>query len=128
MDAKPGHGLPTIGGEMGARVRAFDWSATPLGPMADWPASLRIAASMVLASAVPSVLLWGETLTVAAHNDAYLQQLGGKPDALGRPFVKIWAEAREVIAPQLARAQLGETVSVEGARFTLLRNVAPEEA
>jgi PAS domain S-box-containing protein len=113
---------------MGARVHAFDWSATPLGPMADWPAALRTATSIVLASAIPSVLLWGKALTVAAYNDAYLLQLGGKPEALGRSLLEVWAEAREVIAPQLARAQLGETVSVKDARFTLLRNVVQEEA
>ena len=29
------------GGEMGARMRAIDWSRTPLGPVASWPQSLR---------------------------------------------------------------------------------------
>ena len=29
------------GGEMGRRIRAFDWSATPLGPIAGWPPGLR---------------------------------------------------------------------------------------
>ena len=25
------------GGEMGKRTRSFDWSRTPLGPVAGWP-------------------------------------------------------------------------------------------
>jgi hypothetical protein len=25
------------GGEMGARMRAFDWSASPIGPVEQWP-------------------------------------------------------------------------------------------
>ena len=29
------------GGEMGARMRALDWSATPLGDPSGWPQSLR---------------------------------------------------------------------------------------
>ena len=31
------------GGEMGALMRAFDWSRTPLGPVETWPQSLRSA-------------------------------------------------------------------------------------
>ena len=31
------------GGEMGDLIRAFDWSATTLGPRASWPQSLRLA-------------------------------------------------------------------------------------
>jgi hypothetical protein len=29
------------GGEMEARIRAFEWSNTPLGPIQQWPQSLR---------------------------------------------------------------------------------------
>jgi PAS domain-containing protein len=123
-----GQSPPAIGGEMGVRVRAFDWSATPLGPRAGWPASLHTAASLILASPIPSLLLWGKALTIAAYNDAYLPHLVSKPEALGRTHAEVWAEAREVIAPQLAAALAGKTVSVERARFILLRHGAPEEA
>ena len=30
------------GGEMGERIRAFDWSATPLGEPAGWPHQARL--------------------------------------------------------------------------------------
>lgn len=30
------------GGEMGARMRALDWSTTVLGPLEQWPQSLRV--------------------------------------------------------------------------------------
>jgi hypothetical protein len=33
-------GFPLGGGEMGALVRAPDWSKTTLGPISDWPAHL----------------------------------------------------------------------------------------
>jgi hypothetical protein len=29
------------GGEMGTRMRAFDWSTTALGPLEQWPQSLQ---------------------------------------------------------------------------------------
>ena len=35
------------GGEMGALTRAFDWSSTPLGPVSEWPQSLRTAVGIV---------------------------------------------------------------------------------
>ena len=41
--------FPAGGGEMGALIRAFDWSRTPLGPIANWPQSLRTAVDIVLA-------------------------------------------------------------------------------
>jgi PAS domain S-box-containing protein len=113
---------------MAERVRAHDWAATPLGPVERWPQSLRTTVSLVLASPFPSVLLWGPELTTVAYNDAYRPLLGSKPEALGRSHLDVWAEARGIIAPQIERAMAGETVSFEGARFTLLRNCAPEEA
>ena len=38
------------GGEMGDRIRAFDWSRTPLGSPERWPQSLRSVLSMLLPS------------------------------------------------------------------------------
>ena len=35
---------------MAARIRAFDWTATPLGPVAGWPQSLKTAVDLMLAS------------------------------------------------------------------------------
>jgi hypothetical protein len=37
---------------MGAMMRAVDWSATPLGPVSDWPQSLRTALSRQLVQPV----------------------------------------------------------------------------
>ena len=113
---------------MADRVRSFDWSDTPLGAMQGWGAGLRINALLVLASPIPSVLLWGAELTVAAYNDAYRPLLGSKSEPLGRSFLDVWVEARERIAPQLQRAMGGETVSCKAARFALPRNGGAEEA
>jgi len=38
------------GGDMGAMMRAFDWAATPFGPVEPWPQSLRTAVSIMLES------------------------------------------------------------------------------
>jgi hypothetical protein len=41
------------GGEMGALIRAFDWSQTPVGPIETWPQSLKTALHIILNSRYP---------------------------------------------------------------------------
>ncbi len=100
------------GGQMGARVGSHDWAATPLGPIDSWPASLRIAAGMVLSSRFPSCLVWGADL-ISIYNDAFVPILGAKPDALGRPFSEVWREAWPLIGPIADRAFAGEATFIE---------------
>ena len=49
---------------MGERVRALDWSKTPLGLIGRWPQSLRSPLSMMLASKAQIILFWGEDFVV----------------------------------------------------------------
>jgi PAS domain S-box-containing protein len=80
------------GGEMGERIRAFDWSATALGPIDAWPQSLRSAVSILLPSKAQICLAWGPEL-VTIYNDAYRPVFGAKhPGALGRPIREAWDE------------------------------------
>jgi PAS domain S-box-containing protein len=80
------------GGEMGARMRAFDWAATPLGPVSTWPRELRTTVGMVLANPFPMNLLWGPDL-IQFYNDAYIPLMGGKhPANLGVACRVTWAE------------------------------------
>ena len=75
----------TGGGEMGQRIRAFDWSRTPLGPAESWPQSLKTAIRIMLTSRQPIWLGWGESL-IKLYNDPYKAIVGGKhPSALGEP-------------------------------------------
>ncbi|WP_169310937.1 hypothetical protein [Cereibacter changlensis] len=46
---------------MGREVAAFDWSATSLGPMEDWPVPLQVSVSNVLNSPFPAFVAWGPT-------------------------------------------------------------------
>jgi signal transduction histidine kinase len=80
------------GGEMGALIRAHDWSATPLGPAESWPQSLRSVVSMLLPSKAQIVLFWGPEFAVI-YNDAYRPVFGAKhPGALGRTGRDAWSE------------------------------------
>jgi PAS domain S-box-containing protein len=80
------------GGEMGERIRSFDWAATALGPIAQWPQSLRSAVSILLPSKAQIAMFWGPDL-VTIYNDAYRPVFGAKhPSALGRPIRDAWDE------------------------------------
>jgi PAS domain S-box-containing protein len=89
------------GGEMGARIRSFDWSSTPLGPIGEWPASLREAVSLCLRSRFQLAIYWGPQLTLL-YNDAERDVLGAlHPHALGRPATEILADMWDVVGPML---------------------------
>jgi hypothetical protein len=47
------------GGEMGERIRTFEWSTTPLGPIEQWPQSLLTLVATSIRSRFPFVIWWG---------------------------------------------------------------------
>ena len=57
------------GGEMGALTRAYDWSASPLGPPDTWPQSLRTTLRILLNTNHPMFIWWGSGL-IQFYNDA----------------------------------------------------------
>ena len=78
---------------MAARVRAFDWAGTPLGPIDAWPQSLRIAVDICMHSRFPMFVWWG-TPFINIYNDAYVPMLGKRhPEALGRPAQFTWSDS-----------------------------------
>lgn len=86
---------------MGSLIQTFDWTLSPLGPVAGWPASLRMAVSLCLNSQFPTVIFWGSDL-VMLYNDAYLPMLADKhPVSLGQPARECWPEIWETIGPML---------------------------
>jgi len=116
------------GGEMGALIRAHDWTATPLGPPESWPQSLRTAVRIMLTSRQPIWIGWGPELTYL-YNDPYQSIIGGKhPWALGRPASEVWSEIWSDIGPMLATALGGvEGTYVEEQLLIMERNGYPEE-
>ncbi len=97
------HAFLTGGGEMGARMRAHDWAATPFGSPENWPDSLRTMVSVMLNSALLGTVLWGPDLRLL-YNDAYAPALAERhPDALGRPLSEVWADIWPYLAPSFLR-------------------------
>jgi PAS domain S-box-containing protein len=116
------------GGEMGRLCRAMDWSSTALGPLEEWPQSLKTAAGMVIAQGIAQSLCWGPEL-VQVYNDAYRVIMRDKhPAGLGRPVLLNWSEVAHDIGPLFERVQQGETVYFEDLPLRVERHGAIEDA
>jgi two-component sensor histidine kinase len=114
------------GGEAGAAIMAFDWSATPLGPMAQWPAALRTTVSIMVSSSFPKCLFWGPH-RITFYNDAYRPILGEKPEALGQPMAEVWPEIADQIEPMIDAAMAGRATFIEDHPLLINRHGYPEQ-
>src|ERR1700733_506192 len=96
------------GGELGALMRATEWSRTSLGPVETWPQALRTSVRIMLTSRQPMFVWWGDDL-INLYNDAYKSIVGGKhPWALGQPASQVWHEIWDQVGP---RAKLAMTAN-----------------
>lgn len=93
---------------MGALMRSYDWSRTPLGDPAAWPDPLKAAVATCLNSRFPMVVWWGPQLLML-YNDAWQPILGSTkhPGGLGRPGQELWPETWAVVGEQFAKALNG---------------------
>ncbi|WP_158957328.1 ATP-binding protein [Paraburkholderia acidisoli] len=112
---------------MARLIRTFDWAGTPLGPVAQWPFSLKNTVDLILASGHAMQLAWGPE-KVILYNDAYAPMLGGQhPRALGLPFHKAWPDIWRDIEPLVAQVFAGETVKFEDMPLVMNRNGYAED-
>jgi transcriptional regulator with GAF, ATPase, and Fis domain len=117
------------GGEMRARMRELDWSATVLGPLEQWPQSLRACVRVMLGSGYPMLVCWGPAYTML-YNDPYLPLIGTKhPGALGCSIQEVLPETWDFLGPRFDRVMThGQEVSdLTGQMFTVYRNNYLEE-
>ena len=94
---------------MGALMRAYDWSASPLRSADCWPQSLRTAVRILLTTEHPMFIWWGPDL-IQFYNDAYRQTMGPErhPSALGQRGKDCWEEIWDIIGPQIETVMRGE--------------------
>jgi PAS domain S-box-containing protein len=97
---------------MAEKIRHFNWTRTPLGPIGDWSAALRVTVDTALSSRLPICLFIGPDL-IAIFNDAYMPLIGDKKDSLGEPYRVTYAEAWESLGPIAMKALGGEAVFFE---------------
>ncbi|RYF66575.1 MAG: hypothetical protein EOO29_38510, partial [Comamonadaceae bacterium] len=111
------------GGEMGARMRSHDWSASPLGTPASWPQSLRTMAAACLNSPLLGTVLWGPEL-VMLYNDAYIPSMADRhPGALGRPVADVWGPTwQQVAAPFIEAMKTGKGFEQRRVEISMVRD------
>ncbi len=117
------------GGEMGERIRAHDWQASPLGDPAGWPQGLKTTLRLILTTRHPAFIFWGPSL-ICFYNDAFRQSLGPEkhPSALGTPGREVWPEIWGIIGPQIDQVmQGGEATWHENQLVPILRHGALQD-
>jgi PAS domain S-box-containing protein len=109
--------------EMAARIRSYDWSQTPLGPIEDWSETLLATANLMLHSPFPTILSWGPEM-VFLYNDAAISTLTTKhPDALGGLYRDVFSEAWDLVSADLeACLYRGETSVRDNMLIPILLN------
>ena len=113
---------------MGAAMRAYDWTASPLGRPDDWPQPLKTLAGVLLAADQPMFIGWGEN-HILLYNDGYAPMLTDRhPGALGRPFFDVWPEVQEELTPLFDAVARGEPVHMADLLLELERPGRPREA
>ncbi|HVY90943.1 MAG TPA: HWE histidine kinase domain-containing protein [Hyphomonadaceae bacterium] len=120
---KPGSTFPVSGGELGRLIRQFDWSKTELGPIDQWPQSLKSATDVVLQAPLPLVMLWGPN-GIMIYNDGYAEFAADRhPGLLGSKVLEGWPEAADLNRRVLDTCyHAGDTLTFKDLPLTLYRN------
>jgi signal transduction histidine kinase/CheY-like chemotaxis protein len=95
---------------MELQMRRHPWEKTPVGPVASWPLSLKLAVRTLLDCQLPMYLIWGDEF-LEFYNDAYVPVIGDKKEArIGGDARRTWAEIWPTIGPMFERVRRGEPV------------------
>ncbi|BEV10718.1 PAS domain-containing protein [Asticcacaulis sp. DW145] len=118
--------LLTVGGACGRLIAQKDWSQTELGPIEDWPPSLKTCVSLIVASHVPMTLLWGQS-GLLIYNDGYAEISAGRhPEILGMGAREAWPEASDFNDHVIHSGLSGQTLAFRDLEMTLNRSGTPE--
>ncbi len=113
---------------MQQRIREFDWSGSPAGPIETWPDELKSALRLVLLSASAMAVLIGRE-GIVVHNDALREMLGDRYDgALGQPVAKTLSIAASFFNNAISACHEGKGVRFIDQPGKILRNGALETA
>ncbi|KAG0228517.1 hypothetical protein BGW42_002108 [Actinomortierella wolfii] len=114
--------------QMEALVAQKDWSQTPLGPRSSWPPELQMMLLLIMRSASPLAIYWGEEC-ILIYNDVWRPILKQKhPLSLGAPGPTVWSEIWDVLGAQITEVQrTGRGSDNKGLRLDLHREGYQEE-
>lgn len=121
-DRSPALAVLANGSETGALILSKDWSATALGPLHRWPASLTNILTFLIRSPVPIILLWGKD-GVMLYNDNFARFAGRRhPVLLGCKVREGWPEVADFNDNVMRVGLSGETLAYREQELTLYRN------
>ena len=63
-------------GDMAERIGSFGWGATSIGPVSSWPTELKTLVDLILGSAQPMFVVWGQD-RIWLYNDAFMPESRG---------------------------------------------------
>ncbi|KAK0332071.1 hypothetical protein LTR94_026384, partial [Friedmanniomyces endolithicus] len=113
---------------MATRIRAFSWSATPLGAIRGWPQSLKTVVDLMLNSPSMMSLVWGAD-AIHLYNDGFTELLREhRTTLLGRSAFETFARSREVFEADVAAGMAGKSARLLAQRYPVLRSGKLEDA
>jgi signal transduction histidine kinase len=126
--SRPRRELIHCTGAMADRIRSFDWSPTPLGPLHTWSPARIASLNLMLACRFPAVLLFGPEF-ITSYNDEFVPLMADKhPATLGQPGAQVYAESKELLTQQWTRVLTrGETILQKNVCVPIVRNGTLED-
>lgn len=109
-------------------VNDFDWAATPLGPIPEWPDSLKGAVRVIMVASSPMVILAGHN-GILIYNDAYADFAGNRhPGVFGMPAEAAWPEIAAFNRGKIDMGLRGQSVTLRNEEMVLARHGQPESS
>ncbi|MBO9588326.1 PAS domain-containing protein [Devosia sp.] len=106
----------------------YDWTQNPLGPIPDWPDSLKGAVRLMMVASTPMVMLVGYQ-GILIYNNAYAVFAGQRhPAIFGMPALEAWPEIAEFNRVNMERGLSGESWMLRDQELVLSRHGQPESA
>ncbi|UYN99746.1 MAG: PAS domain-containing protein [Devosia sp.] len=103
-------------------INDYDWTQNPLGPIPDWPDSLKGSVRTMMVAATPMVMLVGEQ-AILIYNDAYARFAGQRhPAIFGMPTLEAWPEIADFNRVNIERGLRGESWMLHDQELVLNRH------
>ncbi|KAF3923833.1 hypothetical protein ABW21_db0203935 [Orbilia brochopaga] len=109
-------------------IRDYDWSTTSLGPVENWPQSLRTVVVLMCASCFPSAIYYGPEFTLI-YNDSFKVMMSGMhPWGMGKPCREVWGDVFEdLFRNRFANVMQGIPTFQEDQEVFMKRGVITEQ-
>jgi signal transduction histidine kinase len=108
------HSWPVHGGAIGAELRMPGYAVAGLGPVAEWPAELRGAIDLMLASPQRAFVTWGPDF-LFFYNDMVRADYPDQHERIfGKSYRDSWPDVWSGLGHVFEQALAGETISMPG--------------